>query len=484
MKKVFILMIVMVFASCSDGETLNTVRQNAITDVGAFETPTRALQQVLGMYAGVKDGRFYGGRYFVYNDAKGEEFINETLNPVTNSNTWFFNVNSTTNEVQNLWLASYAAINRCNTVIKGIETSPISNSLKTQYKAEALFLRALCNYALVTTYARPYWDSNGAKEGIPLRLVAIATPGQSNLVRSTVGEVYAQIIKDLNDAEAGLLVTNGNAYDNSTRAHKNTAIALKTRVYLSMRDYPNVIAEASKIAPQVVAPFSATSGVPNQLMPTIAAVFAANATTNENILSFVFNSQNLPGVQNGLGSYYNPATSLNGTGEYSLNPTGILGNTTAWVATDARRSFITVSGTKSYLSKYPRNSATAPDYVPAIRYSEVLLNLAEALVRNSNTLDARAIALLNSVHRRSDVTTTFIAANFATSTDLLNQIALERRIEFLGEGLRSIDVQRLGQPFSAKGVAQAVSVSDTQYIWPIPQNELLYNRVCTQNSGY
>jgi hypothetical protein len=43
---------------------------------------------------------------------------------------------------------------------------------------------------------------------------------------------------------------------------------------------------------------------------------------------------------------------------------------------------------------------------------------------------------------------------------------------------------RLGQDFAAKGGVPAVSVNANEYIWPIPQNELLYNKLATQNSGY
>jgi starch-binding outer membrane protein, SusD/RagB family len=483
MKKIFILISLSAFLSCSKVDTLDTVKQTDITDAVAFQTPERTLQQVLGMYAGVKAGNFYGGRYLVYNDIRGEEFINETNNQVTNTNTWAFSVSSTTNEVQNLWSAAYGAINRCNVVIKGIESSPISPALKVQYKAEALFLRALSHYSLVTLYAKPYTDGNGSNLGIPLRLEAISTPDKNVLARSTVAQVYAQVIRDLNDAEAGLLNVNASAYDNTTRAHKNTAIALKTRVYLSMGDYPNVITESNKIASQAVAPFSATTGVNNKLSATLAPVFAAGAITTENLFSFVFTSLNAPGVQNSLVSYYN--TSPNGTGEYSLNATtGIIANTASWPATDARRAFIATVGAKRYLTKYSGSVAVTPDYVPVIRYSEVLLNLAEAIVRNTSTVDARSIALLNAVHRRSDISITFVAANFITPADLLNQIALERRIEFLGEGLRSIDIMRLKLPFPAKGVIPAVSDIETQYIWPIPQNELLYNSACVPNPGY
>ncbi len=61
------------------------------------------------------------------------------------------------------------------------------------------------------------------------------------------------------------------------------------------------------------------------------------------------------------------------------------------------------------------------DFVPAIRYAEVLLNLAEALTR-INGLDARAITLLKAVRKRSDPATNLVGR--------INMLLRERRIEF------------------------------------------------------
>lgn len=116
-----------------------------------------------------------------------------------------------------------------------------------------------------------------------------------------------------------------------------------------------------------------------------------------------------------------------------------------------------------------------------MRYSEVLLNLAEAKVRTSNTVDAQAVALLNAVRNRSDATTTFTVASFATAAALINAILKERRIEFLGEGLRNTDLMRLLQAIPAKGTAQSKAPSDVGYIWPISATELSLNTLCTDN---
>ena len=457
-------------------ELLSPVPQTQISDQVAFSTPERTLAAVNGVYASAKVGQIYGGRYYNYQDARGEEFINETANGVTQLSTWNFTVTPTTNEVQNFWGAAYAAINRANVVIAGVDNAPIADALKTQYKAEARFVRALMYHALITIYARPYWDGNGSKPGVIIYTEPQTSSGDNQKARSTVAQVYTQILDDLNFAEANLPSTQGSSSLNVTRSHKNTAIALKTRVYLYMGQYSNVITEATKLVPQATAPFSTTSGVTHSLQSNIATAFGAGGQTAENILSFPFTANDLPGTQNSLNQYYSPS-SAGGNGDYSLNlgATGIVANT-GWTVADARRSFNQVTSGKTWLRKWTANT----DYVPAIRYAEVLLNLAEALAR-VNGLDAKGISLLNAVRNRSDAATTLVPTSQA---ELIDMILTERRIELLGEGFRSRDILRLNQTIPAKGTAPSIAPSSPQYIWPIPQSELNVNKAAEQNTGY
>jgi hypothetical protein len=120
------------------------------------------------------------------------------------------------------------------------------------------------------------------------------------------------------------------------------------------------------------------------------------------------------------------------------------------------------------------------DYVPVIRYAEVLLNLAEAIARTSGVND-RAVALLNAVHGRSDAEKVYTAAEFADGTALANQIHTERRIELVGEGFRTRDLMRLLQTIPGKANVAAVNPSQSEYIWPIPQAELNVNKLIVQN---
>lgn len=360
-------------------------------------------------------------------------------------------------------------------------TAVVGAAVANNYIAESRLIRALCYYSLLQFYARPYADGSGSKPGVPLRLTGIKGPGFSDLARSTVAQVYTQILADLDFAETNLPLTNGTAELNTTRAHRNTAIALKTRVYLTMGNYPAVITEANKIASQSVAPFKALTGVADSLQLNIATVFSTYNTT-ESIFSLPMTSTggDNPGTQNPLGFYFVRNGSSLGSAEYSLNTSGIIANTN-WSATDARRTslvYTNTTTTKKFVSKFP-GASPYTDYPPVIRYAEVLLNLAEALARvNSGGVDARALALVNAVRKRSDPSATVTAA---TSADLVNAILLERRIELLGEGFRSTDILRLLQPIPAKGSIAAKTPAEQGYIWPISSDEMSLNKLMTDN---
>jgi len=466
-------------------EYLNPAPQNSVSDVSAFSTSARISNQVPSLYASLKNGGFYGGRYIVYGDIRGEDFLAQDPNLVTNYDVWFLNPTNTASSVKGLWLQAYQVINACNVFIDGMNSkglSVVGNTIGNAYLGEAKLIRAIAYYSLLQFYARPYSDGNGTKPGLPLRLTGILGAGLSDVARSSVADVYAQILSDLDFAEANLPLTNAAtaaSMANVTRAHRNTAISLKTRVYLSMQKYDKVIEEANKIVP-TNAPYTAKSGVANALIADYATIFKSPYLTAESILSMPFtsNASDAPGTQNDLRSYFYAAT--NGVGSiFSLNPSGVIGNA-GWLKTDTRRSLIDTSKAtanlgKIYLKKYP--TATPSDYVIVMRWAEVLLNLAEARVRNTNTVDAQTIALLNAVHGRSDASTVFTAGNFATSTSLINAILTERRIEFLGEGLRNNDLMRLLQTIPAKGVATSRAPSEDGYIWPASSDEKALNKL-------
>lgn len=471
---------VIVATSCRKESKLNPESVNSVSFEQSFSTPERIKAQVLGIYSGLKAGDFYGGRYVVYNEVRADNYLNLTTNAVTAYQVWNFTTSNNAQEVTGLWGAAYSVINRCNLFIDGMAaggSATVGATLAANYIAEAKLVRAISYYSLLQLYARPYWDGNGSKPGLPLRLKGNTVAGNYDLARSTVAEIYNQIILDLNDAEAALPANYTLAYDNTVRGHKNTAIAFKTRVYLSMQRYADVITEANKIV-SASAPFTATTGVAHALQTNVANVFKTPYTTTESIMSSPMNAgTDVVGGQTALGSYFFSVR------EYKLNDAGIIADA-SWKATDARRGLIgnaTISNIPSKLMGKFATPSPYVDYVPIIRYAEVLLTLGEAITRSTNAVEPRAISLLNAVRQRSDATTTFSAADFPNAAALSNAFLRERNIELLGEGLRSPDLLRLGLDLPAKGSISSVPSSDRRYIFPISQSELLYNKLMTDN---
>lgn len=162
-----------------------------------------------------------------------------------------------------------------------------------------------------------------------------------------------------------------------------------------------------------------------------------------------------------------------------MNKGGIIGDSVTFTVTDDRRQFVLVhTNNKPYLNKYPAGPQST-DYAPILRYAEVLLTAAEAEARTAG-VNQRALDLLNAVRTRSKGTA-YALTDFADADALVAAILKERRIEFMGEGLRNFDIMRLNNPFPAKGNVAAIPASSTTYIWPMPSGELQVNKLLVRN---
>lgn len=468
-------------AGCKKG-LLEPANPSSLSNTSAFDNATRITAQINGLYASLKSVFFYGGSVEIYNELRGDEFIMNKPNVTTGQQSWSQEVNPSTTEVINLWSGGYATINAVNTFLAGLAVNQgkISTTQYANFAGEAKFIRALCYFALVQTYAQPYKVNNGASMGLPMRLKAENSNDNNQLVRSSVADVYSQILSDLNDAETGLPANYATAVLNTTRATKNTAIALKARVALTKGDYAGVISESSKIV-SGAAPFQApASGVNNKLEANIATVFSGSYAGAESVFSLPFTTTE-PGL---LATFFNISA---GNGTYYLNGSGAISDPvfSSATSTDARRNLVFVSGGQPWLGKF-KVAATYSDWVPVIRYAEVLLNYAEALARTGDAGGmVTAAALVSAVRNRSDPGYVFPVDNLGTQEALVATILQERKIELLGEGFRVPDLQRLGLTLPAKsgpqGNAPAVAATDNRYIWPIPSSETSINKLIVQN---
>lgn len=468
-------------------EYLNPVPQTSLSDLTVFETKGRVEAQVNGMYDAMKTAQYMGGRYLVYNDIRAENFIPLSSNLVTGYATWNHTVISGTNEVQNCWQAIYNTINTVNIFLEGLNSAwdggkldnVITSAEYGQYKSEALTLRAICYFDLLQLYAKPFNMGSGSNPGVPLRLKAEKSSENSDLARSTVAEVYTQILKDLNDAEPLAVLSYSTDLLNTTRIHKNTIVAFKTRVYLHMGNWASVSTESAKIV-SAAAPFTASTGVAFALNPSYAAIWAASYTSKESIFSMPFTPTDNPGSQNSLPSYFYSGA----TESYFLNTAA--GTAYATLdATDVRKTSLTLKGGNYFISKFIDYTSHS-NYAPVIRYAEVLLNRSEALVRAGGGITQGAVDLLNAVRTRSFPAGAYTVASFASASDFYAAILQERSMEFLGEGMRNMDLMRLSLTIPAKNGASmgniaAIPPASPSYIWPISALELTFNKLMTGN---
>jgi len=486
LKGSIILLIMVLIVSCSK-DRLDLAPKMYLSDLQAFDTKDRIVGQVNGMYAKMKVGNFLGGRYFVYNDIRADNFIPKSSNGVTGYATFNHTVVNSTNEVQNLWGAVYQAVNTINVFIEGLDANWGSGKLNgiiteaeyKAYKAEALTLRAISYFSMLQLYAQPYNKNAGSSPGLPLRIIAYKTGDGNDMARSTVAEVYTQILADLNAAEANAVTNYSTDLLNTTRVHKNTIIAYKTRVYLNMNDFAKVQTEAAKMV-SASAPFTSPTGVANALSATFAGIWATPYTTKESIFSMPFTSTDLPGTQNALAHYHHPSSAES----HYIEVTGQAYIALAANTNDARKALFqtgTVSGTLRYFVGKWQNFTIQADYAPVIRYAEVLLNYAEAIVRGNNAVSQKAVDLLNAVRTRSYPGGAYTLASFANAQAFQNAIMLERDMEFLGEGIRNMDLLRTLATIPAKSGVAAVAPTSPTYIWPIPTTEMNINRLMVDN---
>lgn len=500
--------------SC-DKDTTELLPYDRITEFAAFETPERCELSMVGVYDAAQSGFYAGGAVRGYpfgaanvqqGDNRGEDMLNvATFYAITYESTY----DPTTANNQYHWETLYALINRANIIIDGVKKAAadgvITDAKALEYEGEARFLRALAHHELLVHYARPYaHTANASHFGVPYRTTAINTTASLEAAaqqgRNTVAECYSLMLADLTFAAANLPATRAGS-KNITRATSGAATALKTRLYLHMGDWDNVISEGGKVTG-----YSLTAAP--------EGVFANNAANTESIFSIENAQTDNPGVNGSLPNMYgiSPGRAL-----VAVSP--IAFNAPFWHATDLRRTQLTKSNGRAYFSNKYRNVATQDDYNQIIRYAEVLLNVAEAHARKGNINDA--LPLLNQVRNRAltDASLHYTAASFATPNDMVQAILNERRIEFLGEGRRWSDIHRLAKDpnFSTGGIPAkvrynnttfaswgagvdydangnytgsravvAIPYDDYRFVWPIPQTELNTNPVlkAQQNEGY
>ena len=526
---------------------LDVVPQDALAETAVYSDPARIALAVTGVYdaaqSGFYNGNVGGSRGYPFGaastdlgDARGEDVSDMA---------GFFGIvfqNAITTSSPNIvymWANCYALANKANVTIAGLQQAQtagvITAATEAQYEGEMRFLRALAHMELVINFSKPYTDGNGSNPGVPYRDTPINTvsaiAAANNVGRGTVADVYTKMLADLDYAEANLPVVGiANAIGSTkVRATRGAAVALKQRLRLYQGNWAAAITEGNKLISGTTtftspSPYTNSGSPYYSLTASQRAAFIGANTTSESVFSVENSNTDNPGVNgavpNVFGSSASAPTGISGRALLAVSPN--LYDASFFTCNDLRRTqMMQPDGVRTcYVIRKYLDAATSTDYNPIIRYAEVLLNQAEAQARTGNS--AQALALLNAVRNRSVATADQYAAGALSGTSLVQAILNERRVEFVGEGLRWGDISRLatdatyapvtggGIPAKYNGqvggqvilsryscggtttgqtvvpVPYSGAANSSLFLWPIPSTETQINPTLAgqQNPGY
>lgn len=474
------------------------------TDADAALTSSSDLDAArTGMYKALKGNSslvdYYGMQFFVYGDVHaGDDYQYNNIGG-SNRASFYYDMNyqtaseftSSTSSSTVTWKSPYIVIGRANRIIAAAEGGALSDAAEAkatidQYAAEAKVLRALAHFDLVRIYGKPYTEDQGASLGVPL--VTEVLESNAKPARSTVAEVYTQVVKDLTEA------ISSNALATETEPGYVSvwgAKAILSRVYLNMGDYANALSVAEDIIKNSGAAlwtrdqyFKAwDAGTPNES----EFLFRLNVSgsTDNNDLNGIGNLQ-------GRDGYKEMVATKKFVDMLSADANDVRND--MFLPATADKEVAAFGTNKVYLNKLRGQGGNLRNVtiIPIIRLSEVYLTAAECAFRTNDK--AKAVEYLNDLVKNR----TTSASALATESDItLDRILIERRKELIGEGQRYFDALRNNETITRytseadkgwhKTLSKEAQSFDRDYfkaIAAIPQEEINANPNIKQNTGY
>jgi len=465
MKKTYfisiVLLAILLFSGCKESfldQEVPLVANEELIYSDSAQT-VMALQGIYSTFKGAyspdkgTEGDFMGGKTYVTFDNRGDDIKNIDPNLVTLHDTYRMQVGVSYQENEATWYQAYLTINRANVFIQSLEdfntAAVIGDAAAKQFTAEAKFVRSLSYFYLLHLYATPYVVDKEAR-AFPLRLTAIKGSGENNCPSAKVKAVYAAILDDLKDENIQALPAASNSFEAVTRATRGAAYMLRMRAYMAMGEFQNALNDGLKVTGY-------------ELAGDVTAQFSTPYYTRETIFALPQSTNDRPNTQKAPTEYYREGTICVIDKDY-----GVMSLPEYSLEDDKR---VIAFDDNGRLAKW--DQADKLQWIPIFRFAETKLNLAECYAKLNNESNARAA--LNDVRRRS-IATADDMLNISTlsGNSLLNAITNEKRLEFLGEGLRGIEIMRKGEHF-IKGTDIDVAPGSNGYTWPIPQSERVLN---------
>jgi starch-binding outer membrane protein, SusD/RagB family len=486
--------------------------QQSIEASTALTTKEGINAALLGIYSREKSLRLYGRDNIAIPEALADNGW------ATNKSGRLLPESNNTNRAHFLgdtWQLSYKSINEANLILVAVQTNQfLTAAEKSSIEGQALFLRALNHFNVVLPFAYvPGAVVAGQdKGGVPIMLTPVNTIDGALVnmpARAPIADVYAQIVKDFEDANAKLTVSGVSPFNNGANgpnfANKSAAQVLLSRVNLYRKNYAEAKRWADSAITSAGSKFTTggsyvsgwkASSHPETLFQIAFSTAPEGGNPNESLqttfttLGASLDSVGLPvGFGDVVPSLYllddlgialtggNTATNFK-TGPGTITSRSADVRNQLYRQGNNGRGKVFVECIK-YLGK---NGVNYLDHTPVVRISEAYLNRAEAMATTGSSVynAAAALADLNTI-----LTGRGLAASSATGTALFDEIFKQRRIEFAFEGHRFWDLKRLGRDLiKAPLWTNDVPFIDYRILAPIPTRELTANPNLVQNTGY
>jgi hypothetical protein len=451
------------FSSCEG--ILDENPESFISPENFYKTRNDAISAVTAAYAANRTNGDTNRNYAILGDVASDDMFPLAISA---DRVQIDNFQHTSQNVifREAWQNYYRGITRCNAAITRIPGIPnVEEEFKARLVAEAKFIRGFYYFNLVRLYGK-----------VPMVLSEVNT--LDDIVypeRASVDDVYVQIIKDFQDAEAVLPISYTSAADRG-RATKGAAKAYLALVYLTRHDY-QLAADKAK---EVMAPEFGYG-----LWDDYKKVFdITNEYGKESIWDAQFVSGPAGQGSNLIAFFAQENNSVAGRGFGSFQPTPEL--YAAFDPTDKRLPVYFTKGTdnKWYCNKWVDVDATtsyqSDNNYPYMRYAEVLLNFAEAANEVSGPTQEIYDAV-NAIRTRAGLA----LLEDLTQDELRVEILKERRLELCFEGHRWFDLVRTDSLVTTMLAAGKDKVQEFHNVFPVPQIEIdLNENLKPQNTGY
>lgn len=468
---------------------LNTASSSSYNEEFVFSTTEKAYAALNGMHRAMvmqyDKNQYYGGypSILILNEMLGDDVV-----LTTNGNSYWANEYRWQGHRSAIGIFPFFAyhffyklIANANMILENIDQATGSEGEKHMIKGQVLAYRALSYFWLVQFYGKRYDATrDNTQPAVPLILYST----DDKLPRSSVKEVYRQILADLQNAIVHLEHPSNN-FVRSAKHHFTPAVVkgLYARVALTMQDWES----AKTYASQAITDSDCT------WMSAQEYTSGFNDATNPEWLWAFEQSPEQSTYYHGFMAFmsYNFTSS-----SVKTNPKAISSKLYEqipeqdirkglWDPTGKAFSLPAVFTKKPYMNckfKVANPSSSVAD-IPFMRLAELYLILAEAKAR-LNEADAADILYSLVSTRNPDY-----QRSSATGTTLLEEILLQRRIELWGEGFRFTDLKRLNQRLDRNHSNHiqnlcrilTMEAGDPAWQFMLPQKELKANEWITQN---